>query len=228
MNTPVGINCIETVSGLYIDLLDPQVDQINHGDMAWALSRMPRYAGHTLTALPYSVGQHSIAVVKIVQRLKDPTETSLRQSFYDFASAEFGPIGEIASKITDTVLLHSLAHDGSEAYLLDLPTPLKQLPGMKESYGGIEERMMQVIWTSLGVSEPDMLTRAIIKWADMYALTIEAYHLMPSRGSNWTRLLPIGIVQLQDFEPPKPAIEVYRDFTDWLSELQYHRHNMTA
>jgi 5'-deoxynucleotidase YfbR-like HD superfamily hydrolase len=219
MNTPVGTNCIETVSGLYIDLLDPKVEQIDHRDMGWALSRMPRYAGHTMTTLPYTVGQHSTAVAKIVQRLKDPKETGLRQSFYNETHFH----GEVAHYITGTVLLHSHVHDGSEAYLLDLPTPLKQLPGMKEAYGAIEQRMMETIWQSLGLSEPDSTTRDIIKWADMYALTIEAYHLMPSRGTNWTRLLNIGIVELQDFEPPKPAIEVYREFMAWLDELQYER-----
>lgn len=48
---------IATRSGGKLDLLDPQPDQIDIKDIATALSRLPRFAGHTTEF--YSVAQHS-------------------------------------------------------------------------------------------------------------------------------------------------------------------------
>jgi 5'-deoxynucleotidase YfbR-like HD superfamily hydrolase len=38
-------------------------------DIAWSLSRQPRFAGHTITRLPYNVAHHSVFVSEIVQSL---------------------------------------------------------------------------------------------------------------------------------------------------------------
>lgn len=216
-------NSIETVSGIFIDLLDPKPEMISEVDIAWALSRMPRFAGHTLTALPYTVGQHSIVVVELVQRLKNPKETELHNSFREFCKVHFRDVVFNPDEITPDVLLHCQLHDASEAFLLDVPTPLKKLPGMKEVYSKIEHRMMSAIWAKFDLKEPEGLTVALIAWADAYALTVEAYHLMLSRGTEWTRRLPVELMALQQFEAPKASPEVYSDFMAWLEELKYAR-----
>lgn len=54
--------CITTYSGKTVDLLNPQVESIEIVDIAAALSRLPRWAGHTHLVDPYSVAQHSCCV----------------------------------------------------------------------------------------------------------------------------------------------------------------------
>lgn len=213
---PVNLNSIETVSGHFIDLLDPSPDDIFIEDIAWALSKMPRYAGHTLPLLTYSVAQHSVVVFNLVNRLRNPKEVELLHSFITFSGTAIEH-----DEITYEVLLETLMHDSSEAYLLDIPTPLKHLPGMKEAYGGLEVKMMAAIRAKFRMPEPSALTHMLVKWADMYALTIEAYHLMKSRGKNWNKLLPVSLPALQQFENPKPAQENYEDFVGMFEELQH-------
>lgn len=213
----VGLTCIETANGRFVDLLNPLPEQICIEDIAWSLSRQARYAGHTISPLIYSIGQHSLVVEGLVRRLKDKSETALRQSFYD----ETGFHGEVGHHVFAAgVLLYALLHDASEAYLLDIPTPLKQLPGVKEAYGPLEDKMMSVIWEALKLDPPSSTSIDIIKWADKYALTVEAYNLIPSRGANWTRLIELDLLALNDFMPPAEPAHVYSQFIERFYELR--------
>jgi 5'-deoxynucleotidase YfbR-like HD superfamily hydrolase len=212
----VGITCIETASGRFVDLLNPLPDQICIEDMAWSMSRQARYAGHTITPLIYSIAQHSLVVEQLVSRLMDKEEEALRQHFYN----ETGWHGEISQYITPEILLHALMHDGSEAYLLDLPTPLKQLPDIKEAYGALEEKMMSAIWLALDLSILSSSTHDIIRWADRYALTVEAHHLIRSRGQHWTRLTELSLLELNDFEHALPSDHIYQCFITRYFELK--------
>lgn len=91
---------LNTFSGQEIDLSDPDPAAIRIEDIAIALSRIPRWLGHTpLCALPYSVAQHSIHVSKMCE--------------------VNGP----------TAALIGLMHDAHEAYLGDLTRPLIHLIG---------------------------------------------------------------------------------------------------
>jgi hypothetical protein len=210
--TNVGLNCIETYSGDFIDLLDPSPANIHPQDISWALTRMPRYAGHTTGTLPYTVAQHSVEVTNLVLRLNLLDETELIESFMSLTGGA-NPSG----RITNSILLHTLLHDASEAYLMDIPTPLKRLPGMKEAYGALEAKMMKAVWQRFNLAEPDAFTLQVIHWADMYALTVEAHHLMKSKGKGWSRLLKVSPTELQDFTRPKPALQVNREFRAELS-----------
>ena len=70
---------------------------------------------------------------------------------------------------------HGLLHDAAEAYLTDIPTPIKQLfPG----YHAAEARLLGVIFEAFGLS-PDRLTTASVIEADQQALQSERWHLMP-------------------------------------------------
>lgn len=100
-------NHIRTVSGQYVNLLDPDPKTLLIDDIAHSLACTPRFGGH----LPelYSVAQHSVLGSLIIK-------PSLA---YDF-----------------------LMHDISEAYLGDVPKPLKDnLP----EYEKIEHNMMVVL-----------------------------------------------------------------------------------
>ena len=231
-----SITAIETVSGRFVDLVDPDPSTIDIHDIAWALSRMPRYVGHTVSTLPYSIAQHSVAVLDLVTRLRHGVSAmELQTSFIEFAdefisrSADQAAASEIAldargmleaPSLDRKLLLELLLHDASEAYIVDVPTPLKQAPGFKEVYMAHEERMMRCIRHAFGM-EPIIDPRhdLIVKWADLAALTIEAYHLIYSRGANWHRLLRFDIQIMGEFEKPKTSMEAYQDFRQWFSAL---------
>ena len=70
----MGINnntSMETVSGIFFDVANPSPEDVKLTDIAWSLSRQPRFAGHTITKLPYNVAHHSVFVAEIVGQLVD-------------------------------------------------------------------------------------------------------------------------------------------------------------
>lgn len=76
--------------------------------------------------------------------------------------------------------LAALHHDDHEAYMGDVTRPLKALmPG----YSAMAERLQAVIAVALGL--PAIYGRAAVKVADDWALSAEAYYLVPSKGSTW-------------------------------------------
>ena len=79
----------------------------------------------------------------------------------------------------------ALIHDGPEAYLVDLPTPVKRCDGVSAGYKGLETKMEVAMYTSFGFRLLTKLEHELIKWADMLALRIEAANLLPSRGRGW-------------------------------------------
>jgi uncharacterized protein len=136
-------NSIRTRSGRYVDMIDPDPETLELGDIAHALSRVPRFGGH----LPWewSVAQHSLLVASMV-----PAEHKLQ----------------------------ALLHDASEAFLCDIPSPLKaHLP----EYKTIEQRMMQAIATRFGMQWP---MADEIKVVDTLALEMEWKYLMLGTRDN--------------------------------------------
>lgn len=207
---------IETVSGTFIDLLNPKPEDILPQDIGWALSRIPRYAGHTITEHAYTVAQHSIFTTKLTLALLDEEDPHIQESFGRFCGTSFSR----SDVVNSNAVLHVLLHDASEAYILDIPTPIKKgIPGIKEHYGALECRVMGVIWERFGLGEPNHVAKLVVEWADRYALTVEAYHLMKSRGSSWNRILDVPFSALQKFEFPRPPLEVYEDFMHLLEKF---------
>lgn len=134
---------ISTYSGKVFDVFRPDPEQIDIIDIAVALSRMPRFAGHTTEF--YSVAQHSIHVAELC-----------------------GP----------SVKLAALLHDASEAYLVDLPRPIKH--AMPE-YIAIEALVMRAIADKFGFDFP---LSPCVKEADNVMLETEHRDLQP--GVQWS------------------------------------------
>lgn len=79
--------------------------------------------------------------------------------------------------------LWGLLHDASEAYLVDIPRPVKRAPGMS-GYMEYEDRMMRAICDALQL--PHEMPESVRK-ADEVLLATEARDLMPAESvKDWT------------------------------------------
>ena len=130
-------DCIRTYTGKYLDVFNPDPEQICIEDIAHALANQCRFSGHTRTF--YSVVQHSVMV---------------------------------ARRVPDRFKLQALMHDASEAYMLDIPTPIKlKLP----DYMVAEKNLMHCIATKFGFSWP---MHACVNEADKLELQSDWHYLM--------------------------------------------------
>jgi|SRR5579859_3427471 len=146
---------IETFTGKHFAPLNPNIADICIDDIAHALSHQCRFSGHT--RVHYSVAEHSVRVSELLEAWSYPR----------------------------TVLLWGLLHDASEAYLVDLPTPLKLDPSLGPAYRAAEKRLMEAICTrfALPVVEPPS-----VALADATLLATEARDLMPFHPAYWSKL----------------------------------------
>jgi uncharacterized protein len=116
----------QTYSGVMFWPLDPRPEEILLEDIAHALSLQCRFAGHIREF--YSVAQHSV------------------QAAWCLRSEAFGE--------PRLALLTALFHDASEAYLVDLPRPLKRYSELGQRYTEVEDRLMEVISKKFGFEWP--------------------------------------------------------------------------
>jgi hypothetical protein len=151
---------IETYSGKRFDLLDPKTDQVDLADIAHALARINRFTGHTSEC--YSVGEHSLHVLRLVER-EYPDDNLL--------------------------LAHALLHDAAEAYVGDVSAPMKW--AMRESEGdgrtwfdSIEIAVHETILAACGLPPPTYGQEKIIKQADLTMLMTERAAFMPNTGQH--------------------------------------------
>ena len=112
---------IQTVSGRRVNPLDPSPADIDVHDIAVALSNQCRFGGHTRRY--YSVAQHACIV----------SDQML----------------ERGSSAHDA--LWGLLHDASEAYLVDLPHPLKHRSELGRQYREAEGRLEEVLLERFGL-----------------------------------------------------------------------------
>ena len=242
----------ETVSGILIDLADPKIEDVRIHDIAWSLSRQSRYAGHTMCRIPYTVGQHTVMVSRYVEEALTPGSV-LNEVFLKYiATCIEKAIGDEKAmlKLDDFLTqtrdicpehrrayaFHGLMHDFAEAYLVDLPTPVKRLPGVYEAYKAQERIWDALIYLrfnlgygprgiySLGdIQFPVMWDFGlfVVGWADLYALMVEAYHFMPSRGLTWG--IPLerpSLQQIYGFRWPVPNEQAYEETIARFEELR--------
>lgn len=140
-----------TYSGIDFYPLDPQPVKINIVDVAHALSMLCRFGGHTSQF--YSVAEHCVRGTAALR-------------------------SQGASKIVQRAFL---LHDASEAYLVDVPRPIKtSLVGYIE----IEKTLQAIIEAKFGV-EVSEEERALVKHMDEVMLATEKRDLMPSLSKDW-------------------------------------------
>jgi len=135
-----------TMSGVEMRLLDFSVDDVRLEDIAHGLSNMCRYGGQCRKF--YSVAEHSVLVSRYVEHVS--------------------PIPGLEKS--------GLMHGGSEAYIIDLPTPLKVLcPG----YQLIEKHFERVIFEAFGLSFG--FRHPVVKECDFRMYLRERSILMPGK-----------------------------------------------
>lgn len=138
---------IQTFTGKKFYPLDPDPEQICIEDIAHSLSLQCRFSGHTKRF--YSVAEHSVEVAR--NWFVDPDHREPR-----------------------TGKLMALLHDASEAYLSDIPRPLKLLPEFA-FYREAEEHLQWMIWRKFGVGTIPIRDMAHLESADRLMCVTEAH-----------------------------------------------------
>ena len=140
-------------SGVDINITSPQASDIHIKDIAHSLSMICRYNG--TTRYHYSVAQHSLAVANVAQKMGYPPEQ----------------------------VLYALLHDATEAYICDIPRPLKSL---LSEYRKIEQSLNQVIMDKFGISGVDTTTVDVIDYNIVYDEALEVLDKTPSWLNRYT------------------------------------------
>ncbi len=156
---------IETHTGRSFRPLAPVAADIDVRDIAHALSHQCRFSGHV--HVHYSVAEHSVRVSELLER------------------------GGFANWIQ----LWGLLHDASEAYLVDIPSPLKSTP-VFALYRDAEKALMLAVCERFGLPLDEPREVAI---ADAVLVATEARDLMPFNPPHW-----IGLVEAPLPETIKP------------------------
>lgn len=146
---------IQTYSGEAFEIPDPKPDQIQIEDIAHHLSQICRFTGATIKH--YSVAQHSLLVAHEVYR--------------ETGHAIDGLCG--------------LFHDASEAYIGDLPRPIKYEIALAEDYKRIEHNLMQHIKAKFNL--PVIFSEVIGK-VDRRILATERRDVMKPSKRPWAEL----------------------------------------
>lgn len=145
---------LEMPSGIFVELTNPRPSDLLVEDIAHNLAEESRYAGSCSET--YCVAEHSVLVSR---RLRAEGRHPL-------------------------TVFRGLHHDDPEAYLKDIPRPLKRIIG-PQGYDRLERMFADRIAVALGVEGTPTDADSIVKEADNWALGLEARALLPSEGHGW-------------------------------------------
>lgn len=207
---------IETVSGKRVNVTHPDKNDITLEDIAWALSRIPRFAGHTITEIPYNVAQHSVYVASLAESIFTGSLPITLPADVEKAVTDI-----ISQKgLRSSILIKAQLHDAHEAYTGDIPSPIKKIPELRDTFKLIEMRLDHAIFSKFMLDELSDNEKILIKFCDKLAQAIEGYQFMPSRGKDWNLPKP-SLLLLQKFPAPTNPSESYKNFIshyEYLSE----------
>jgi uncharacterized protein len=107
----------------------------------------------------------------------------------------------VARQVPPEHRLAALLHDASEAYLIDLPRPIKRHPWLR-AYKAAEERLQALIFEKFGLSP---LAPPCVAEADRLLLATEARDVMPALPADWKysaeKGCPVLERRIEPFEP---------------------------
>jgi hypothetical protein len=148
---------IGTYTGKRFDLFNIDIDNIDIMDIAHPLSMICRFGGHVKRH--YSVAQHSLMVTHLVRVLQEYNQ------MLEFDNKE---------------LLQALLHDASEAYMCDIPRPLKYTDEMN-LFRNVDHNLQMAINRKYNLPEEEKTK--YISIADDIALAVEATNYFLSKPS---------------------------------------------
>jgi hypothetical protein len=177
---------LQTVSGRWVNPFDPDPEQLDIGDIARALANQCRFGGHCRVF--YSVAQHSVIVSRLVEERGGDAED----------------------------VFAALMHDASEAYLGDMPHPLKHRSPLGAAFKEAEQHLEDAIRARFGIRAgvPE------IKRADRRLLATER-RAFSAESWHWPELEGVEPLDLElEAWPPDRAAE---EFAARFAELAARR-----
>lgn len=119
--------------------------------------------------------------------------------------------------------LWGLMHDATEAYLVDVPRPIKR-SGLMDAYLGFEDKVQEAICKRFGLigKEP-----ASVKRADTILLATEARDLLPNLRTDWSikeTPLPFKINPLGPREAKDAFMKRFFELTNMPGAYEHYLH----
>lgn len=153
---------IQTATGKYFDYANMKTETICEEDVALALSKLCRFNGHTTKF--YSVAQHLCLVHDLMEGKNEPVLN----------------------------VFHGLIHDVGEAYLTDIPRPLKNFflndsafTEFMSKYNELELKILNIFCQKYNAGEHSDELQKVVKFYDNWALRLEQRHLMVRTPRTW-------------------------------------------
>jgi uncharacterized protein len=178
---------LQLADGAELNLMRPAPALMTPEVLGHALAQVNRFGGHA--ARPYSVAEHSLLVVDIMQH----------QLMIDDPHA----------------LLAGLLHDAHEAFCGDMPTPAKgvvdRLSDGAQAWSVYEHQFERALRSQYGIHTASKLWRNEIKQADMIALATEKRDLLPPGITPWAQLQGVAAFH----EDLRSAHREWANWTMW-------------
>jgi len=172
---------LQTVSGRWVNPFDPDPEQLDPGDIARALANQCRFGGHSRAF--YAVAQHSVIVSRLVEERGGDAED----------------------------VFAALMHDASEAYLGDMPHPLKHRSPLGAAFKEAEQHLEDAIRARFGiradVPEIKRADRALLA-TERRAFSAESWHWPELEGVE-----PLDL-ELEAWSPDRAAEEFAARFAE--------------
>lgn len=179
---------IQTFRGLDFDFTDLDSTKVHIVDIAHSQSLQCRFTGHVKRH--YSIAEHSVLVSKIAGRLarergRDPMTVKLIEQ-------------------------QGLMHDATEAYVVDLASPIKKMPALF-GYNQLEADVWTIICVAQGIVR-EMYPE--VKEADMIMLATEKAQLLGRSPRPWMPM-PVAL--------PKRMVGRLGHFFHWRAKYKFLR-----
>lgn len=157
---------LQTHSGRQFDFTlaaDRLAERVALSDIVHALANICRFGGHI--DRHYSVAAHSLLVTALVKQCLDQLDYT-----------------DLPPTIRSVLLQQALLHDAAEAYVGDMPAPLKKLSSL-EGYVRLEQHVLKAIGIHFAL---DLTSKPwIVEEADRMALVLERRALLSVQRDDW-------------------------------------------
>lgn len=155
--------------------------------------------------------QDEIVIEDIALALANKCRFSGHVNFYSVAEHSV----LVALRLPPGLQLAGLLHDAAEAYLGDIPSPIK---AVLPDYKRLEKISETAVNKAFGLDQLTQDDWNKVKQADLQALKTEAHYLIPSKGEGWS--MCEGFMVEPEFKPKGLApVYAYAVFMDMYKEL---------